>query len=281
MEGERNVAHSLCIKTNNKKIIDYLLKRLEDTKFIFLENEFKIYKNIIVHSSKDKNSFHDTLADFITDVIFEFYQETLVKKIINTNYFYFADSEKKSIYKSTLSSLKDNAIQIKGTIFNSVLRYISENDSIILDGFVNFRLKCYMKTLDNSIDLAVDDFLVQREYYEFVNLLKGYIDSRENNCGLIHIIYYNQEAIILDEYNNVIDIDDSILNAKYLSDISFSRNDYVLNTLLTIIPKKIVVHLLDKKDEFINTIELIFDKKISFCSSCKLCNKYKHVQVQR
>ena len=48
----------------------------------------------------------------------------------------------------------------------------------------------------------------------------------------------------LDENKNIIPLDDSIYQAKYLSDISFSKNDYTLNTLLTLLPKKIYIHLL-------------------------------------
>ena len=54
-------------------------------------------------------------------------------------------------------------------------------------------------------------------------------------------------------------------NTKYLSDISFSSNDYVLNALLTILPNKIFVHLGNySPDEFINTLMLIFEDKIVF-----------------
>ena len=57
-------------------------------------------------------------------------------------------------------------------------------------------------------------------------------------------------------------LDDSIYQAKYLSDISFSNNDFILNTLLSVLPKKIYLHLVDNAiDEFANTLLLIFEKK--------------------
>ena len=52
-----------------------------------------------------------------------------------------------------------------------------------------------------------------------------------------------------------------------MSDISFSSNDYALNTLLNLVPKKIYIHLLDgESDEFINTIKLIFEDRVEFSS---------------
>ena len=61
-----------------------------------------------------------------------------------------------------------------------------------------------------------------------------------------------------------------------MSDITFSSNDYCLNTLLNILPKQIFIHLIDSnEDEFINTLKNIFGKKVTICFECELCKKYK------
>ena len=76
-------------------------------------------------------------------------------------------------------------------------------------------------------------------------------------------------------------IDDAAYNVlrKYLSDISFSSNDYTLNTLLTLIPKKIHIHLITPHiDEFITTLKAIFEDKIIICTDCNICNLYKKNQ---
>ena len=66
-----------------------------------------------------------------------------------------------------------------------------------------------------------------------------------------------------------------MFNAQYLSDISFSSNDYALNTLLTLLPRKIEIHLIGYEDEFINTLKLIFGTKIFICTDCNICRTYK------
>ena len=74
----------------------------------------------------------------------------------------------------------------------------------------------------------------------------------------------------------MINIEDNILNGKYLSDITFSQNDCALNTLLNLVPNKIYIHLIDDNiDEFINTIKLIFDDRVTFCTDCSICKIYK------
>ena len=138
------------------------------------------------------------------------------------------------------------------------------------------RLKEYFEYLLEQIDKSVNKFIVEREYYEFISLLRIYINSEKNSCNEIHIIYHNLKPILLDEYKNVINVENNLLNGKYLSDITFSSNDCALNTLLNLVPNKIYIHLIDDNiDEFINTIKLIFEDRVTFCTDCSICKKFK------
>ena len=69
----------------------------------------------------------------------------------------------------------------------------------------------------------------------------------------------------------------SYYKAKYLSDITFSSNDYTLNSLLSLLPKKIYIHLIDNNiDEFINTLQTVFENRIHICTDCNICKLYKN-----
>ena len=89
-----------------------------------------------------------------------------------------------------------------------------------------------------------------------------------------HLIYKNHDSILLDSSKKLIKFNDDLINKKYLSDISFSSNDFALNTLLTLLPKKLYIHLIDEEDDFINTLKLIFDSRVFICTDCNLCNLY-------
>ena len=180
------------------------------------------------------------------------------------------------MYPSSFFMKERNTLKYrKDEIWTPILQYIIENKSMILDGFVTFRLENYYKTLEEIIDYSVNQYIIEKEYTEFINLLKLYIESKEPNSSTIHLIYTNGESILLDEDKKVIHIEDNILNAKYLSDISFSSNDYALNSLLTLLPKKIEIHIIGFEDEFINTLKLIFQNRISICTDCNICRTYR------
>lgn len=280
---------SFCIKTNNNAILAYLLDKLECIELEEIrhsKNKFKIYSNIIVHYSGEKNFFfNEKLSSIITDTILKFYKEKIIKKIINFDYFYFEENEKKIIIKNCCeiveSSEYEQISKEKEYIHEAVLQYVTENKSMILEGFVNFRIKEYIKYLDTIVDIAVNKYIIEKEYNEFISLLRMYINSKKTNVKNLHLIYGKSELTILDENKNIIPLCKEIYNAKFLSDIIFSENDYALNTLLTLLPQKIEIHLLDSEDEFIKTVKLIFEDRVYICKECNICKAYKMIKMTK
>lgn len=168
-----------------------------------------------------------------------------------------------------------NKFKILNQIFS---KYLTNNKKIFLNGFINFRLNSYIEILNNVVDEAVNSFIIEKEYKEFVSLLKIYISSQNSKTNTIHVIYSNNFTILLDENKNVIENSKDMFNAKFLSDITFSANDYTLNTLLELLPKHIYIHLIDNTiDEFIKTLSLIFEKRVLVCTDCNICSLYKNV----
>lgn len=211
-----------------------------------------------------------------TDLIIFFYEQKLVKNILKKNYFYFSDEEQEEILNICNSMLNDEeSHHKKDLIFLSVHDYMQNNSFMNLEGFVNFRLKDYIEILDYLVDLAVNTFIINREYLRFIDLLQEYIATSTSKIDVAHLIYLGKESILLDNSNNPLPIDEHILDAKYLSDISFSTNDYVLNTLLNLLPKKLYIHILEQEDEFISTLKKIFKDRIHICYECEICDFYK------
>ena len=280
---------SICIKTNNSNLLDYLLNELDyiELDHIYISNNnFKNYKNIIVHyRGNDNKKFIHEISCILSCLVIDELEESFLKKIILKNYFYFNSTEIKQILEMCFDILTDDYNTYFDKKYNCLISdfetYLTNNKSIILTGFINFRIKDYMMILENIVDEAVNTFIIEKEYLEFVSLLKMYINSQNCNCEIVHLIYNNENSILLDENKNIINISDDIFKAKYLSDITFSSNDYALNSLLTLIPKKIYIHLIDNViDEFIHTIGLIFENRTEICTDCDICKIYKNNKIK-
>ena len=294
---------SLCVKSNNPNIINYLLKNIALIKLdniYYSSKHFSKYTNVIVHLADNSKAsiFYNEISNVICNCILLFYEPLIVKNLIYLNYFYFdvADMieiedncaellspgfEKKSQkHFSNVECVNDfNNRTI--CLWTAVLKYITENKSMVLDGFVRFRIADYIKYIDSVIDSAVNQFVIDKEYYDFMDLLRSYINSSISKIDLVHLVYINGESVLLDKDKNVINISKDILNVKCLSDITFSANDYALNNLLSLLPSKLIIHLITDEDEFINTLKLIFSNRISICKDCDICNVYRLLNEKR
>lgn len=156
---------SICIKTNNQDIIDYLINTFEKLPLnLCISNcKFKMYDNVIIHDmDKNELEFYEIVAIVLKSTIEKFYEKEIIKKCIKQNYFYLDNMEQEYVLKisNQIMNLPDNKIGYKNKLLkNLVKKYIVENKSIVLDGFMNFRVKEYKELLDNIVEVSVVSFL--------------------------------------------------------------------------------------------------------------------------
>lgn len=298
---------SLCIKSNKNDIIDFLfsdIANIDLDNITFVKKQFSKYINLIVHySGNNESEFYSALSNSIANCILCCYEEKIIHKLSMQNYFYFDNDDIVCIEKicnlllsdakcvscesddkffsainhidnPEFDSVLSEIANRKNILWCKVLKYISSHKSILLEGFITFRIKDYIDILDNAVDFSVSQFVINREYTEFIDLLKIYINSHQINCNLVHLVYVNNESLLLDEEKNIISLTKNNLDTKFLSDITFSSNDYALNSLLTLLPKKIIIHLINPEDDFINTIKSIFCDRVTICTNCNICKTY-------
>ncbi len=273
---------SICIKTNNIKNIDYLLNLIDTIDLddvYYSSKQFKNYKNIIIHyTGINTKVFYSEIATVLSYLVIDNIEDIIIKNLIKSNYFYFDSTERQIIFDICSELLIEQPIEKRfDALYTSFFDYISTEKNLLLSGFITFRLFDYVSELNSIIDTSVNKFIIEREYIEFISLLKIYIKSQPYTTAKVHLIYNNQQSTLLDDKHNLIVVNDNIFNAKYLSDITFSSNDYALNTLLSLVPKNIVVHLIDNnEDEFIKTLKLVFEDRIEICKNCDLCKLYRN-----
>ena len=274
---------SFFIKTNNIKVIDYIINALNKINFnniIFSKKEFSKYTNIILHYvGNDLDGFYNEISNILCHCILDIYEPIIIRNTILLEYFYFDILDIEIIEQNCYELLQENQSTFtaehftlfksnnhyedrEGVLWTEILKYITSHKSIVLDGFVKFRLKKYLQYIEDVIDNAVNQFVIDKEYNDFIKLIKMYIDSKPSSKNTVYLIYDHGESTLLDENDEVINCNRTILDASYLSDISFSSNDYTLNSLLSILPKKLIIRLLSPEDEFIHTLKLIFENRV-------------------
>ena len=151
---------SLCIKTNNSNLLQYLLnelQHLEIEQVYFSEKQFRHYKNIIIHYTGDNEElFINKISSFLSLLVIDELEEELINKILIQNYFYFDVNERKEIlnlyFDITANDFSDIFDKKFKALFESFYSFLSSHKSLVLKGFINFRIKAYMEILDDIVN---------------------------------------------------------------------------------------------------------------------------------
>lgn len=269
---------SICLKSNNISALNSIEHYLDNTTFsgiYYSQKKFKYFNNIIIHyKGNNKNKFYKEFSNILSNYIVHYCEKNFVQQQLTFDFFYFSHQEKKLIQESTIKSLNlESNVERKFNILqDSIIKYFTNNTSCNLDGFINFRLYNYKSFINLVLETVINDYVLQKEYSEYVNLLQEYIKMQIPQSESVHLVYSTEKKVLLDDSKNVIA---NTSNPQiYLSDISFSSNDFILNSLLSLLPKKLYIHLNSEEDNFIKFIKLIFKDKFIICEDSQTYNHY-------
>ncbi len=274
--------------------IDKELQQLKDkninysVKEIDFEGTISVVCNIEGETQVHKNSNQYELlklhvSNALAEHVIQQYEEKLLIRIINSNYGYFSSSEKKDILRISQKIIKNDDKVFFNTLFQlrrrnmivkKFMEYFEGSSSIILDGFINFRLKDYIKELEDIADNAVDDFLIEREYKEFIRLLKYFVEIQESKFNFVHVVMqYEDQYILLDEKKNEITNDCIQDFLTELPETEINHDDLLVSSLITLAPKSIIIHNWErfKNQKLLDTIKNVFAGKVILCGGCSLC----------
>lgn len=224
----------------------------------------------------------ETAADAISDAIVNRGSKTLIDRFLKTNYHYFDDDELETIRGYTEKALfgasdESRAGYLLGQhtqIRKRVREYLDKNKELIVEGFITFRLKDWVEEVEDALDRAVDEFLLDREYKEFVNLLKSFVDAQEPKVDEIHVFLTAAGTFkLMDSQKNVINneyLEDFVLE---LVDSEVNHEDLLISALITIAPRKLVIHCppVVRSEHTLETLRQVFDDRLTVCDQCALC----------
>lgn len=251
-----------------------------DGKYLFLDCAVSETDEAVCASHE--KIFRYYLASIITDLLMNEIAKEMMRRIIRTKYQYLSREELRQIVQNAylyLSNLNEEG-DIGKTLFrhNQILaevnQYMEVNSRFYLEGFLRFRLKDYFKELEVSIEKAVENFLVEQEYNEFLRLLRYFVEIQEPRIDEVHVLVKDKQSFcLLDEEQQPIDQDQlqGVLT-EINNDVDYE--DLLLSTLITISPRSIVLHVINKT-EIVETIMNVFRDRVSICQGCNLCQQNK------
>ncbi len=201
----------------------------------------------------------------ITGEIMSRYEKPLLRKITESEFYYSPPSERAEILGIALkhaSGEGPNAMDAihyerrKALIREQAEEYLKENNYIIINGFVNFRLEDYKNELKNLCHDAAEELYAMREYDEFLNMLSFFISVQSPKETLVHIVKKDGVLRILNKRHK--DITGHYCEEAIFTCEDFGAEDILLSALITISPRKIVIHDLKENERIYDTIASVF-----------------------
>lgn len=201
----------------------------------------------------------------ITGEIMSRFEKPLLKKITESEFYYSPPSERAEILSLALKHASGESMDAMDTIHyerrKALIReqaedFLRENNYIIINGFVNFRLEDYKNELKNLCHDAAEELYAMREYDEFLNMLSFFISVQSPKEPLVHIVKRNGILRIHNKRHK--DITDHYCEEAIFEDEGFSTEDIVLSALITISPRKIIIHDKKENERIYDTITSVF-----------------------
>ncbi len=248
--------------------------------FIFAEQESKDYTLFKIDFDQRKNfNTLEYLSTIIADVVVDHLEKKFINRIIKHKYNHFSIDERDIIEEMTVDHLNESLtpdkklgkILRREEIIRQTIRYFNKNQDLNVEGFVRFRLKDYIDELKIAVELAVDDFIIEKEYNEFIDLLKYFVDIQEPRIKQANVIKIKNGSF------KILDTEGNVINNEYLEgyladmfDGEVEYEDLLVSALINVAAEKIILHF--KKQDTEATVRKIFDERVEVCEGCNLCN---------
>lgn len=283
---DNEIRDNLCQEINflNREGLHVKLTETLAGKFLFL-NCSLIEKDPEGRNDHEK-ILRNYLASIITDLLMNAISKGMMTRLLKSRYHFLAKGEVKNIIQKAQSYLNniydgnefDKILYRHNSILKEVNDYLTSSSNLFLEGFIRFRLKNYFQEIEESVEKAVDNFLMEQEYYEFIKLLRYFVEIQEPRIDEVHVFFKNQQNFyLLDEEKQPINQEQlQQVLTEFSHDVEY--DDLLLSALITISPRRVVMHIMAEVD-IIETIINVFRERVIICKGCSFCNELRQMPI--
>ena len=225
-----------------------------------------------VSDQVQETSFREEVAHVLAQHIVTSLSPDLMRRLLRRNYGYFDSEEREQILEYACSEAPQPGLV--RSLAHRLREYLEQSQALNLEGFLTFRMKDYVADLERSLDAAVDEFMLDREYREFVRLLRYFVDVQAPKIPVAHVILRENGLFELrgEEMEP--------LRGEFTADFHFESeegeinlDDLLVSSLITAAPAEIVIHGPQAALELpsVRTVRQVFGERMQTCTGCSAC----------
>jgi len=222
------------------------------------------------------------LASALTDIIISTYENNIIRRIIDREFGTAPPEEKLVIQREVETALLGESpsysagsarLESRADIMCALVDYLTTDNTLVLSGFVRFRLGKYQRYLNHLVHMAAEYVRRRRAHHEFIELLRCFVELQDPRIESTHVI------VRCDGLYQLLDSQHSLIPSEYLNGLpaalvqhDLDIEDLLISALLTVAPRRIILHF---PLEWTSTdaVQEIFAGRIELCPGCPLCQK--------
>lgn len=170
----------------------------------------------------------------------------------------------------------------KNKVADEIERYLHNYTQLNMAGFTAFRLHHYRKELAEVVEYALDEYVLDKQYQEFISLLKYFVFLQETKVPMVNLLHKGgHDFAIYNEFFEPLEPKpptDRIVAEMLETEMNIE--DMVISSLISVSPKQITIHTRQPEMQVIRTIETIFDSRVKVCVQCASCSRSLDELVQ-
>lgn len=224
----------------------------------------------------------DSVANELSHIIIDEYETILVNRLIDDNYAYLSTRDRDIIRRKVSeglngrvgdrSDLRDGAERSrrKSRVWAKLAEYLERENEIVLEGFITFRLKEYLEGLFDLVEDVAEDYLTEREYREFLRLLKHFMCRQKSRLPEVNVIRSGNAYTLLDDKRMPVGGEVGEFLVKPPDGMDLGADDLIVSAVVTLAPDRVIWHGPKENSPCFDLIRDLFDDRVVFCSGCDL-----------
>ncbi|NLM26629.1 MAG: putative sporulation protein YtxC [Clostridiaceae bacterium] len=225
---------------------------------------------------QQKNSaFVEQLSSVLAEYMMTAYEGLILNRIVKKHYGYLKPGERRDIVGIAQKKLQEKdqnyfdaviRIRRRNIVTRRLADFLNQSNHIILEGFVTFRMQEYVKELEDIVDWAVRQYLVEKEYQEFIKLLTYFVQMQKPKFRCVHVIAENDSSFSIYDENM------ERISEQWFSEWNDEKHngtikeeDMLISFLISAAPRQIIVHNTSaiNNKELLETIMQVFSGRVT------------------
>ena len=127
--------------------------------------------------------------------------------------------------------------------------------------------------LGEIVDKAVDSYMMDLEYQEFIRVLRYFVDVQEAQVEEVHVIIGDGENFKIRDAKGKVISNHYLENFMLRSMDDINYEDLLISALITIAPRNVMLHMsgTPREQGVVQTIQHVFEGRVMTCDGCEIC----------